>query len=229
MKRAMALVRIGVLALAAGMAGTTLQAGAPLVCFPMEIGTAASLPFGSQGWHNPSPDYDRARLVPDTLALLSPRTPVLVRMETLRRATVYVSGDPRQATALLEAVRTRSEQASAADAVQASFDFGYLVETYKQARTVLKGEGPGQGTDGRGLVLKALENTHDPVMAYALALISTDGSRERPLPYLKAALEGAPEGSPLARTIEAHARLWGSAFAELKTPSRPGRPAGEGR
>ena len=225
------LARIGALALVAGLFATSVRAGVPLVCFPMEIGTAASLPFGNgQGWHNPSPDYDRSRLVADTLALLSPRTPVLVRMETLRRATVYIGKDPRQAKALLDAVRKRSEQASAADAIQASFDLGYLVETYKQARTVVEGgEVPGQETDGRRLVMEAARSTGDAAMAYAMALIDTTGPRERPVPHLKSALQGAPEGSPLFRTIAAHERLWGSALAEAKGRARAGRPGDDGR
>jgi hypothetical protein len=52
------------------------QAGPPLLCFPMAIGEARSLAWGSgSGWNAPSPDYDRARLAVDTVALLGPRAP----------------------------------------------------------------------------------------------------------------------------------------------------------
>ena len=64
-------------------------AGPPLVCFPFEIGNAGTLPMGANGWRSIDPTYDVTRLVDDTLALLRPETPVLVRMETLRRATIY--------------------------------------------------------------------------------------------------------------------------------------------
>src|SRR5262245_38940039 len=69
--------------------GSPIFAGPPLVCHPIDIGTAESLPFA-----NPPSDvdhnYDTRNLVTDTLKRLSPDTPVLVRMETIRRAVMYV-------------------------------------------------------------------------------------------------------------------------------------------
>ena len=67
-------------------------AGPPLICHPFEIGTAASLPFGAgRNWNSPLSTYDVNRLTADTLRLLNPETPMLVRMETLRRATIYAA------------------------------------------------------------------------------------------------------------------------------------------
>jgi hypothetical protein len=83
-------------------------AGPPLVCFPFEIGNARTLPMGGNGWHSVDPAYDVTRLVDDTLTLLQPETPVLVRMETLRRATIYVASDSVRATALLNALKERA-------------------------------------------------------------------------------------------------------------------------
>ena len=68
-------------------------AGPPLLCFPMSIEASASLPWGTGGWKAPRADYDRARLVDDTVARLAPATPTLIRMETLRRATIYAADD----------------------------------------------------------------------------------------------------------------------------------------
>src|SRR5690606_27188202 len=87
------------------VAGTAL-AGPPLICHPFDIGTARSLPIGPAdgGWSSIDRSYDRSRLVTDTLALLTPATPTLVRMETLRRATMYVTDDAAAARALLQAL-----------------------------------------------------------------------------------------------------------------------------
>src|SRR6202048_1030313 len=64
-------------------------AGPPLICHAVDIGAAESLSWTSSGWNlSGQENYDVSHLVPDTLALLGPSTPVLVRMETLRRATL---------------------------------------------------------------------------------------------------------------------------------------------
>lgn len=91
-----------VAAVAALLIARPALAGPPLVCFPFDIGAARSLPMGTHGWESIDPTYDVSRLVDDTLALLAPETPVLVRMETLRRATIYASKHPAVATALLQ-------------------------------------------------------------------------------------------------------------------------------
>src|SRR5713226_1553845 len=63
------------------------QAGPPLICHTFEIGQAKSLPWISHNWNlSGSENYDTKSLVRDTLEILGPDTPVLVRMETLRRA-----------------------------------------------------------------------------------------------------------------------------------------------
>ena len=78
-------------------------AGPPLLCHPFDIGSAASLPWnGTSSWFDGKPDYRLSGLVSDTEALLVPSTPVVVRMETLRRAAIYASRDPQVASALLE-------------------------------------------------------------------------------------------------------------------------------
>src|SRR5213593_3464326 len=76
-------------------------AGPPLLCFPFEIGAARSLPMGTSGWRATDPRYDVSHLVADTVALLGPETPVIVHMETLRRATIYAATNPAVAEQLL--------------------------------------------------------------------------------------------------------------------------------
>src|SRR5262249_60263876 len=60
-------------------------AGPVLICKTYEIGAAKSLPWGGSDWRSVKPDYDINRLVEDTMALLTPDTPVVVRMGALRR------------------------------------------------------------------------------------------------------------------------------------------------
>ena len=96
------------------------QAGPPLLCHPFDIGSAASLPWsGSWSWFDGQADYRLANLVGDTDALLAPSTPVIVRMETLRRAAIYASRDPDVASALLNrlAAKAQSKAAGQADAL----------------------------------------------------------------------------------------------------------------
>ena len=76
-------------------------AGPPLICHAFEIGQAKSLPLASDSWNlSGSENYDTNKLANDTLEILQPDTPVLVRMETLRRATLYARKDPLAAKAL---------------------------------------------------------------------------------------------------------------------------------
>jgi hypothetical protein len=110
-------------------------AGPPLLCFPFEIGAAKSLPMGTKGWESVDPKYDVSHLVADTLALLAPSTQTLVRMETLRRATVYASKNPKVAGELMTALKQRDE----ARAFWAAFDYGYFVEASREA-AMIKGK-----------------------------------------------------------------------------------------
>src|SRR6266571_2316003 len=88
------------------------QAGPPLICHSIEIGQAKSLPWISHGWNlSGGENYDTKNLVKDTLEILKPDTPVLVRMETLRRATLYARKDPVAAKELLARLHARATAA----------------------------------------------------------------------------------------------------------------------
>src|SRR6266446_6915280 len=94
-----------------GFAGTA-QAGPPLICHTIEIGQAKSLPWISHSWNlSGGENYDTKNLVRDTLEILAPGTPVLVRMETLRRATLYARKDPVAAKELLARILARATDA----------------------------------------------------------------------------------------------------------------------
>jgi hypothetical protein len=170
---------------AAVLLATPAFAGPPLLCFPFEIGSAKSLPMG-KGWETVDRSYDASHLIADTIALLTPETPVIVRMETLRRATVYVAKNPQLAGALLDALETRAGRPDA-KAGYAVFDFGYLAETYKQASWMPGDSAPAAAMhkaiarakeiDGYMLVQKAQTLTGDKSMAFALVAMSVDRTR----------------------------------------------------
>src|SRR5258708_38462267 len=113
---------------------TFAHAGPPLICHSIEIGQAKSLPWISHSWNlSGGESYDTKNLVRDTLEILAPDTPVLVRMETLRRATLYARKDPvaaKELRARLQARAATAESSGHPDAL-AWFDIGYLAETYK--------------------------------------------------------------------------------------------------
>src|SRR4051812_34198371 len=145
------------LASAALLVARPALAGPPLICFAFDIGAARSLPMGHGDWHDVDPAYDVSHLVEDTLAILTPVAPVNVRMETMRRATIYASKNPEIAKALLAAVEERAKHPQPAVAALAAFDFGYLVETYREGQYAFK---PNvlpsvDQVDGYSLVLKA--------------------------------------------------------------------------
>ena len=164
-------VLFAALTVAAVLIARPALAGPPLLCFPFDIGTARTLPMGTSGWKATDPTYNVAHLVDDTLALLTPETPVLVRMETLRRATIYASTNPAAATALLNALHARAA-VSNAHAPLAVFDFGYLVETYRQAKPIFTSLVAAiDDIDGYQLVLKAQAIQRDETMTRAAQLI----------------------------------------------------------
>jgi len=206
------------------LAPALAHAGPPLLCWPMSIGGAPSLPWGS-GWHDTRPDYDRARLADDTLALLGPQPPTLVRMETLRRAALYASTDDRAAERLFRALRSRvGGEGDARAQALARFDLGYGAEAYRQTRW---GRQEGGSTangiempeDSYALVHQALDALRpDPALEYAAALVTISrpavagrSNRDLAQKHLKIATQEATKGSDLAQTLAAHARLWSDA------------------
>ncbi|HTV02727.1 MAG TPA: hypothetical protein VMF13_19405 [Luteitalea sp.] len=189
-------------------------AGPPLICHPFDIGTAKSLPFGDtsegwRGWQATLPTYDRGKLVDDTLALLTPQTPVIVRMETLRRASAYAVEDGARATALLRALQARAPKAAPANRAEAlvMFDAGYLVETYRQLGdrgVAVKAEI--SGIDGYAMVKSALaQQPEDPTMQFAAALMAETPSRKTlQAAHLQKARAGAQADAMLARNLTTH-------------------------
>jgi hypothetical protein len=205
-------------------------AGPPLICHSIEIGNARSLPWGGGAdWRSVKHDYDIHRLVGDTLVLLGPETPAIVRMETLRRATVYSIWSARDykvgypnkdfsvATELLARLSMRAEDSRIKGRAQALalFDYGYLVESYRQS--LPEDSELIRGLDGYASVTKAIELAGgDPEMEFAAALIAMDPRRGDQTAHLQKAAAGAAEGSLLARNLILRFGDRGKSIAELR-------------
>jgi len=218
-----ALSRLGVSTIVILLGFTTVAlAGPPLICHPIEIGQAKSLPwveFNQRG----STDYDLKNLSQDTLAILDSRTPVLVRMETLRRATIYARQDPQAAKELITRLQARAANSDAAgrpDAL-AWFDVGYLAELYKQ--WMGKGEpNPAAGIDGYSWVRKAISlRGSDPEMEFAAALITLTSPGSAHRDHLQKALAGAKQDPLLARNLASSFNH--ESISELLTTTPAGR------
>jgi hypothetical protein len=188
-------------------------AGPPLICHPFDIGTARSLPFGDtqngwSGWQATLSTYDRSKLVDDTLALLTPKTPVIVRMETLRRASAYSVDDKALANGLLAALEARTTKTPKTPAEGlASFDYGYLVETYRQlGQRGVAVKATVDTVDGYSFVKTALAQMPDDAgLQFAAALITEGPStRAQHTAHLQKAKEMAKADALVARNVATH-------------------------
>ena len=198
------------------------QAGPPLICHTFEIGNAKSLPWVSHSWNlTGSETYDTKNLVKDTLEILNPDTPVLVRMETLRRATLYARKDPvaaKELLARLHARATSTESAGHPDAL-AWFDAGYLAETYDQwlgknmphmTDGMRMDPNPASGVDGYSMIKKAItlraaaSHGDDPEMEFAAALITLAGPQDAHREHAQKAIAGAKADALLAQNLATH-------------------------
>jgi hypothetical protein len=200
--------------LASLMLPAVALAGPPLICHTINIGSAPSLPWTSETWNlSGKENYDLNRLAGDTLALLTPNTPVLVRMETLRRATLYAQRDSRAAKELLLKLSARAA-ANDRDAL-AAFDYGYLIECYKQANWLFEKSAngyirserpnPAMNLDGYTWVQKAIAiRGTDPQMEFAAALITIDNSPEDHEAHTQKAMAGATADPLLAQNLSSH-------------------------
>lgn len=195
-------------------------AGPPLICHPFETSGGKLIAWGTgSGWNTPDRSYDITRVVADTTAVLTADSPILTRMENMRRATIYAMRDPQIAQALLKSVTTRALGTST-DSL-AWFDAGYLIESYKQAVAIREKTRPELRAwaevdetlkiDGYNWVKKAMAMTaplaHRSLgeggsaeMEFAASLM-TEGSLANA--HRTKALAAAPKNSLLARNIAA--------------------------
>jgi hypothetical protein len=184
---------------------TFAHAGPPLICHPIEIGQAKTLPWVDLNYQKGTGSYDLQNLTRDTLAILDSSPSVLVRMETLRRATIYARHDPQVAKELLTRLHARAANSDAGNpGALAWFDVGYLAETYKQ--WMGKSEpNPAGGLDGYGAVKKAISlRGSDPEMEFAAALITLSSSERDHNDHVEKAMAGAKADPLLAQNLTSH-------------------------
>ena len=198
---------------------STALAGPPLLCHPFNIGDARSLPFQGPDWSRVDASYDIKHLVDDTAALLNADTPVIVRMETLRRATVYSRNNPQIAALLFDRLKTRADAIKPdrrdREALLAWFDLGYLAETYKQAAKISQSVSPHDQSfwsfqqtapelDGYALIKKAIAGGGGAEMEFAGAVIASSQRGGNYYDHLHNAAAGAKPGSLLAQNLASH-------------------------
>ena len=194
---------------------TPALAGPPLLCHPYDIGDARSLQWNdSQGWSGDRPDYDVRQLIADTEALLTPATPVIVRMETLRRASLYASRDRAIASQLLSRLVSRADAADARSTPDALalLDAAYVAGAYRQiamlgneshfrARAAAARDALGD-VDAPALIERSIAmRPDDPSLQFAAALITSDRDQRAYLQHAEKARKGATKDALLARNI----------------------------
>lgn len=197
------------LGLALAAAPEMALAGPPLICHAFEIGNAKSLPWTGSEWRDVDKSYDLNRLVNDTLALLTAETPVLVRMETMRRATIYAVWarvdhkvglpvkDPKIAEELLEKVMARAK-----DSPQALFDAGYLIASYEQTG-YQSSKVAMSAAEAYAMVRKAAAQTGNAEMEFAAAIITKSVPQGTYKEHLERATAGAKVDALLAKNLAA--------------------------
>jgi hypothetical protein len=193
-------IAISIVAVVLGFS-TVALAGPPLICHPIAIGPAKSLPWVDLNYQKGSGSYDLKNLSADTLVILDSNPSVLVRMETLRRATIYARQDPPAAKELLTRLHARAANSDAGNAAAlAWFDVGYLAETYK--RWMGDGPNPARGLDGYGWVKKAISlRGSDPEMEFAAALLAFTVSESDGSLHVEKAMAGAKADPLLAQNL----------------------------
>jgi hypothetical protein len=190
-------------------------AGPPLLCHPFDIGSNASLPWnGTSSWFDGKPDYRLSNLVSDTEALLGPSTPVVVRMETLRRAAIYASRDPQVASALLQrlAMKARGSEAAGRPKALAWLDTAYATEALRQITQI----GGVAGYQDRAPAIRELLRDRDgwqdmktslaafpddPGLEFAAALIAAGKDRGAYAEHARRARAGAQKDEHVARNL----------------------------
>lgn len=181
---------------------TLALAGPLLICHPIEIGSAKTLPWVDLNYRKGSGGYDLTNLTRDTLAILDSDTSVLARMETLRRATIYARQDEQVAKQLLVQLHARAEKPDAKP--DALFDFGYLAEAYKQWMMGNGESNPARGVDGYSWVRRAIaQKGPNPQMEFGAALIALTGSEVDRKQHVARATEGAKTDPLLAQNMAA--------------------------
>lgn len=206
----------GALLAVALLFSSAASAGPPLLCHPFDTGGAASLPWG-KAWNAPDHGYDRRRLQADTMRLLGSGAPVILRMETLRRAAIYASADGAALRGLAASLDARIAAARGPQEESlALFDAGYFAETLQDIERLQGYDMPGVGKvdaaalrgvlargDGSARMAEALRlRGQDASMRFASALVAAADQRRGDYDtHARLARAGAAADALLARNI----------------------------
>jgi len=169
----------------------TAWAGPPLLCHPFQVQGQPSLPWGA-GWNQPDVRFDLRQLGARTQALLGADTPVIARMETLRRAAIYASADARALTDLSDRLEARITAATTPQArALALFDAGYFDETLEDVVRLQGYDMPGIGRvdatalrrvaarqNGALRIDEAITLRREPALHFAAALVASAHQRD---------------------------------------------------
>ena len=215
------------------VAASLVFAGPPLICWKVETGGAASLPWvdRSDTYQGMDHGYRTSHLAADTLALLNSSAPVLERMETLRRAALYATSDAKAGEALMEGLVERTHR-NPSDGL-AWFDAGYFVEASRQARGKNEPEFWSRFLEATGIrsnaanvlgtktgydaIAKAIDlSKDDAAMEYAAALVTWHPRRAEHDGHLQRAAAGAAEGSLLAKNLLKNFGDHGKSLSDLR-------------
>jgi hypothetical protein len=185
----------------------TAEGGPPLICHPIDIGNHRSLPWGA-GAFDCDRDYGPDAVVRDTLAILGGDERVLVRMETMRRAGLYLQNDQQHAAALREALERRVLDAEAAGRHEALawFDAGYFAQTLDQLgvsgqhRTEAKQSAE---IDGYAWITRAIELRNDDAdLQFAAAMVTALANTPEHAAHVQRARELGAADELLVRNLD---------------------------
>lgn len=225
----------GSLAVAA-LAGATSHlttSGPPTICSEIKIGEAKTLPATDDA----AARTLKRQLVRETLALLGAETPVLVRMETLRRALIIAADDNALLYELSCSLQARvlDEEARGKEEALAWFDAGYMAASWSQLDRQDSPEiGLAEGCVGYAWMRKALALGKDqPEMEFAAALATHPamhkGTYDIYKRHLARAASGAVKDSLLEQNLKVHCASWNESYDDMKQKGGPERGAGRNR
>ena len=223
-----AMVMAGVGAMV-GTAGDTAGsvAGPPIVCHPFEIRGVESLPWGSGAFQSKR-GYDTKKLVGQTVECLDGQVSTIARMETLRRAAVYVDGNRDLGLELLSRLCWRAMDAEAAGKPDAAawFDAAFLVACYEEMGPNVIGKAgiaesvPAYAWMQRAVKLDEADGQIDAGMRLGAALMVHPMMRESRdglyAVHLACALDAAEEGSIEAANVRAEIKRWDETPASIR-------------
>ncbi len=200
-------------AIAAVLAITTAaEAGPPMICHPVEIGTAESLPFGKDAFST-AKDFSPGRLVDETVRILDRNGSALVHMETLRRAAIYCDEDGASALRLVATLMARAldAEASGRPAALPWFDAGYFAQCCHQLGIRLDVPcGIDSGIVGYGWVKRAIAIAgQDAELEFGAAMMTALARVPQHAGHASAARKLAAGDSLVARNLEVHStKYW---------------------